>query len=353
MAIAFATYVVVSISFMGFFDKWHLREDNREYSVELVLDGTVIRPVAYRKMLPDIANLVAPLLPDGFQQRLYEKTSAPDFDFRAQVPLAVSGNPHYTTRYYIVFFSVFGAAFLAFGAFYWLGRSVGASPPVAYVAAAAALLAVPLIETKGGYYYDYPEFALFCAFLVAASRRRWVFLLFPLAVLGEWNKETFVAFIPCAWPLLRAQIGERRTAAVLGGCGALALAVFAVVRSRVAHIADPRGSVWQRLLDHWDWFTTPVRVLENDISYGVLMPPGVALLLGTILAGLIVMSWRGIAGAMRQSILIAAAINVPLFLFFCAAGELRNLSMLVPGVVVALAVLFQRAVDPPVSTARS
>ncbi len=350
-ALALATYIIVSIAFTGFYEKWHLREDNAEYSIARVFDGTVIRPVAYRKLLPDLVDATARLVPERVEAEFHRKSSARDFSFRQQVPLTVSGERRYATRYYLMVAAVFATAIAAFAGFFALGRAVGVAPVPAYAAATMALLAVPLIETKGGYYYDFSEFALFCAFLAAATSRRFYLALLPLALIGEWNKETFIAFIPCAWPLLRETVGGRRAAAVLAGCGAVALGVFTVIRARVDHIPDPRGSVGERLADHWHWLTTPARLFENDISYGVPTPPGVAVLLGLLLAGLIAATWRDLSSPWRQSVLIAAAVNAPLFLLFCAAGELRNLSMLIPAVVVALALLMRGLVNrsaPPV-----
>jgi hypothetical protein len=54
-------------------------------------------------------------------------------------------------------------------------------------------------------------------------------------------------------------------------------------------------------------------------------------------ATLMMYGWKVTPNYIRQHLALAAAINIPLFLMFCAAGEMRNLSMLYVGTVALMA----------------
>src|SRR5262249_26524312 len=77
--------------------------------------------------------------------------------------------------------------------------------------------------------------------------------------------------------------------------------------------------------------------LRFEANYGVLTTKGFNIV-GILIALLLVRSgWSRLPQTVRRHLLIALVVNVPLFLLFGFHDELRNLSMLTPGVLMIVA----------------
>jgi hypothetical protein len=148
----------------------------------------------------------------------------------------------------------------------------------------------------------------------------------PLAALAAWNHESFLFFVPTLYPLLRLRNSRLKAlvgTAAIGVSGAL---VYAWVRSRFQH--NPGGSVENHALLQLHYFEHLFTAPLKEGTYGLPVVQGFILLFVALIAWTAWRGWRSLPKAIRRHAQIAAAFNIPLFLLFCAPGELRNFSLL-------------------------
>jgi hypothetical protein len=187
------------------------------------------------------------------------------------------------------------------------------------------VLLMPYFMSVGGYLYDYPELAFFALAAWMALNFDWWWVI-PVAALAAWNKESFLLFIPTLYPLLRRRTSRVSALVGIGVLGLTCAAVYCVLRSRFQH--NPGGTVEMHLMDQIGFLLHPSISFHPQRTYGVFQIPvsnplSVALVAWTLWRG-----WRTLPQIIKRHAQIAAAINFPLFIFFCAPGELRDLSML-------------------------
>jgi hypothetical protein len=206
------------------------------------------------------------------------------------------------------------------------------------------ILLLPYLMTGGGFFYDYPELAFFALAVWVALRFRWWWLI-PIAALGTWSKETFLLFLITLYPLLRRNASRGTAVFRVGALCAVSLAVLIPVRLHFAQ--NPGGGMgawWPRQMSFYlhDLF------FATEETYGVRMLSASTLLPMALLAWTAVRGWRELPTAIRRHAQIAAAINLPLYIFFCNPGELRNLSMLYVVLLLLIAANVNRLVhsDP-------
>ncbi len=313
VALLLLSCAIAGASFSGYMQKWGFRNDAR-LSLKAHFDGTAERPFAYRRLFVDIADAVAP------------QPTATD--------------PHEVERVRIVYALTFASLLLLLWSGYHLLRGSGFSALVAYAASAAIVLLFPMIQAQGGYWYDFAETAFFCLFLVAARRGSWPAMLL-IAAIGAWNKESVLFFTLTAWPLLREGRSRRFATLSIGAAATVAGIVYAWQRVRFAGRGG--GATEFHLWDQWRFFTRPVDWLLPDWTYGLPLPHALGIVSLGAIAGLVYTGWAPLPAVWRAHARIAAAVNLPLFLLFCAAGEARNLSMLFPTLLLLIAIAIRQA----------
>ncbi len=313
VALLLLSCAIAGASFSGYMQKWGFRNDAR-LSLKAHFDGTAERPFAYRRLFVDIADAVAP------------QPTATD--------------PHEVERVRIVYALTFASLLLLLWSGYRLLRDSGFSNLVAYAASAAIVLLFPMIQAQGGYWYDFAETAFFCLFLVAARRGSWPVMLL-IAAIGAWNKESVLFFTLTAWPLLREERSRRFATLSIGAAATVAGIVYAWQRVRFAGRGG--GATEFHLWDQWRFFTRPVDWLLPDWTYGLPLPHALGIVSLGAIAGLVYTGWAPLPAVWRAHARIAAAVNLPLFLLFCAAGEARNLSMLFPTLLLLIAIAIRQA----------
>ncbi len=323
VALLLLSCAIAGASFSGYMQKWGFRDD-AWLSLQGHFDGTAERPFAYRRLFVDIADAVAPL----------PSASKPS---TTQPPAT---DPYYADRFRIVYALTFASLLLLLGSGYHLLRGSGFSALVAYAASAAIVLLFPMLQAQGGYWYDFAETAFFCLFLVAARRGSWPAMLL-IAAIGAWNKESVLFFTLTAWPLLREERSRRFATLSIGAAATVAGIVYAWQRVR---FAGRGGSATEfHLWDQWRFFTRPVDWLLPDWTYGLPLPHALGIVSLGAIAGLVYTGWAPLPAVWRAHARIAAAVNLPLFLLFCAAGEARNLSMLFPTLLLLIAIAIRQA----------
>jgi hypothetical protein len=333
-------WVVAAASHAGFFAKWGLRDKDPRFGIEGILDGTAHRPFVHRQLAPCLAALAERSLSETSKALIVEKLPIGRSFARA----TTASDPQYRVRYRIVyilsFLSLFGCLFI-------LRRillDLGASRLAAALAPSAFVLALPYLQTVGGYFYDSIELLFFALAFLFASRGRWG-LLICLAPLATLNKEAFFFFVPALYPMLRRRLPVRLAAL---GAAATALASAAVnAATRSYYQGAPGTAVEVHILGNLAQYLHLATYRAVETTYGV---PGPAGLFAGTLALLVLVALRGWPNCpreVRRHICVAAAINIPLFLFFCAAGELRNLSLTYIGLVILVASAMDRGEKVP------
>ena len=339
IVLVFVYFVVASASYCGYFTKWQFRDELPEYALPGMLDGTTDRPFVYRQLLPVIANGIERALPDGIKSRV--NTLLFD-DNRFHHPIAWfypnatdARNPQYALRYYLIYGLSFTALLLAMFALRAVCIDMQSNRIAATLAPMAFALILPLILTNGAYFYDLPEL-LFMALAVWFSLRGWVWWLVLLTLPATLNKETFLVFVLTLYPFLRARLSTKTTLKVQFVLVAIAAAVNAAIKLKYAH--NGGGVVQIHLMDNLHYMVLPSSYLRFEYNYGLLMTKGFNLINVFIVAVLVRTAWSKLSPALRQHLLIAVVINVPLLLAFGYHEELRNLSMLNVGFVIILCV---------------
>jgi hypothetical protein len=336
-------FAAASASFSGYYQKWHFAEadmpgDDAWASIEAMLDGTAHRPSVYRQLIPATANWLEGAVPQTARARVDTRIGSwigvgasgresADEPFLYAVSTSPTANdPHYGFRYRVVYVETFLFALIAVYAMYFACSAVEPHSPGALLAPVIVILLLPYIMTKGGFFYDYPELAFFALAVWGALRRRWWWLV-PIAALGTWNKETFLLFVVTLYPLLRRNSSRLAAALRTGALCAVSLAVLVPIRLRFAQ--NPGGDMGPWWPQQAGFYLNAHNLLfATDETYGVRMLSASTLLPIALLGWTAVRGWRHLPPAIQQHARIAAAINIPLYIFFCNPGEMRNLSML-------------------------
>ena len=325
-------FVAAAASFNGFYDKWHFRDidvsttGSPSFCFESMVDGTAARPYVYRQLLPMVANWIDLHVPKQLTARLFALKSESGISLpKVLFNSPTAQNQAYFLRYLIVYVVTFLFAWLSVYAMYLLCKSLGYPPATAAFSAIIMILLMPYFMDVGGYFYDYPELAFLSLAAWMAFNFEWWWML-PVVALATMNKESFLLFIPTLYPLLR-----RRTSRVhaLVGTGALGLtcaAVYWILRLHFQY--NPGGTVELHVIDQIQFMLHPSIWFLYEKTYGMelirgLNPLSVTLAMWTLWRG-----WRSLPQAFQRHAKIAAVISFPLFILFCAPGELRDLSFL-------------------------
>lgn len=201
-------------------------------------------------------------------------------------------------------------------------------------ASAAFVLAFPYLETVGGYFYDGMELAFLSAAVLATLKGRYIVLL-VLAALATYNKESFFFFLPTLYPLLRFSTGKKQTVAVL--LPAMLISGAINFLTKINYVSNDGGAAEFHLWTNLGNYLLPWAYRQIEVTYGMPGPHGTFFLTLIVCLLVIIRAWPFVPKMFRLHIILCMLINLPLFVLFCATGELRNLSFLYVGFVVCLA----------------
>jgi hypothetical protein len=338
-------WIVAAASFSGIVGKWGLRDAAdlpapKKFPIEGVLDGTAYRPFVYRQMIPTAANYidsaVTPEMRDHLRHTAMSISStimpmfAPEQTFSR---IRADQDPRFRFRYLVVFYLTFFGLFLSLFVLRRACILFGIGGLQATLAAAAFVLALPYLETVGGYYYDVWELLFSALVFVLAARGKAVWLV-VVAALATFNKETFFFLLPALYPLLRVRLARLPAWITTASAIVASTAVNLAVKAHFA--ANPGDLAENHLLGNLAAYARLRTYGRVEATYGIAGPGGLSLLTVLLVTMLVMLAWPRCSGPLRQHLMIAAALNLPLFVAFCEVGELRNFSMLYVGFVVLL-----------------
>lgn len=331
-------FLTAAATYNGFYRKYGLRDGETRFSVDLMLDGTASRPFAYRQLLPATANLIAAHLPEHITERLEETfTTRSEFygnETRFGLRLGVADQKIYAVRYYIIYTTAFMMYFAALFFMREFCMFAGASQLSSTGAPVVFSLLLPTLLSIGGYFYDFSEiFFFFLSLCLARSQHRWA--LIPVAAIGTFNKEPYLVFLLSLAPLvIRSRTDRRGMAFMAAAAGASALVYLAL---KLRFEGNPGGNMENHLLQNLRFYPNPLSLFQGQIAYGLPMFAGYSIVTAIIVIIVFRRGWSRMDRAVRQSVLLAASLNVPLVLAFSYPGEIRNLSMIFPALVSLIA----------------
>ena len=103
------------------------------------------------------------------------------------------------------------------------------------------------------------------------------------------------------------------------------------------YVINPGASTERHLWANLKNYITPWYYRRSEITYGLISPSGMSFIWIPIAGTIVWRGWGKCSIPVQRHIMMAAAINFPLFLMFAATGELRNLSLLFVGLTILLA----------------
>ena len=328
-------WIVAAAAFSGFAGKWGLRDGDPRFGVSAMLEHEAHKPFVYRQLVPDLARRIEAAVPDRVEERV-AKRFRPDEVFAKSHP----GSGHaerfrYAIVYYLSFLALLGSLYL-------LRRILlhfRVSPLAAVLAPTAFVLGFPYLQTVGGYFYDMVEL-LFAslAFLLAVRGR--LLALAALVLVATLNKETFFFVLPALYPLLRGHLGRRQAWCAIALL--VLLAGLMNVALKAAYLDASGGALEWHLLTNIQAYLSGNPYFRLETTYGLVGPSrafvGTLAVLGIVLWR----AWPLAPRVVRRHLALCLLVNLPLFLAFCATGELRNLSMAFTGLVLLVAFLIDR-----------
>jgi hypothetical protein len=328
-------FVAAAASFHGFYDKWHFHEPGVVYGagrpgeprlgLDDILDGTADRPFVYRQFLPTLANWIDRGVPDGVRNRLYLRVRGDDRTIDIMHGSPMARNPRYFFRYLIIYLATFLFSWLAVFAMYLVCKAIGLSEAACIFAPVTMILLFPYFLSIGGYFYDYGELAFFALAVWMALKFDWWWML-PLVALATWNKESFLFIVVTLYPLLRARASRHRA---ITGTAVLAVTSAAVYsRVHVQFSQNGGGTVTNQWRNQLQYLLHGKHFFDWEKTYGIPGVTAFTIVPLAIIAWIVWRAWPRLPKEIRRHSQIAAAINFPLFAFFCAPQEIRNLSMM-------------------------
>jgi hypothetical protein len=324
LVLATVYFVVAAASFNGFYTKWQLRDGAQRYAISDIMDGTASRPFVYRQLLPTTAKAIEAALPEKL------KTIALNSYTMSVIASPTAKDPRYKISYYIIYYLVFLSLFASLFVLRRACLDAGVGEAGATAAPAVFALFFPILQTGGGYFYDFPEL-LFMAAAVLLGMQGRLLALAPLVALATWNKESFLLFLPTLYPLVRVHYPDRTSIISIGALLVVGGLVYYKIWS--AYGINPGGTIEIYFLQNLPFYLSPLSLFAREQNYGLWTLTGYSVFTLLLAAVVVVRGWPGLSVPVRQHIIVAAAINLPLFILLGAPGEIRNLSFLFVGLV--------------------
>lgn len=328
-------WIVAAAAFSGFAGKWGLRDGDPRFGVSAMLEMEAHKPFVYRQLVPDLARRLDAVAPSGLKERVARRFRPDEVFAKSQPGTSDSERFRYAVVYYLSYLSLLGSLFV-------LRRILlhfNVSPLGAVLAPTAFALAFPYLQTVGGYFYDTVEL-LFASLAFLLALRGRLIALAALVLAATLNKETFFFVLPGLYPLLRPRLSRRAAWTAIGLL--VLLAGLTNVALKAAYLEAFGGALEFHLAANLAAYLSGNPYFRLETTYGVVGPARAFVGTLAVLAIVLWRAWPLAPRVLRRHLAISALVNLPLFLAFCATGELRNLSTTFTGLVLLVAFLIDR-----------
>jgi hypothetical protein len=341
---AYLYFLTAAASLSGFYDRWHFRDGQERYGFELMYDQTADRPSVYRQLFPRTADLIIEMMPEKVFNRVKSVAMKQDLYYKGNTLLhldvGVADSPRYAVPYLLVYYLCLASLFVSMFAARLLLLRTGFSLLTSSISPFIFMILFPVFETMGGYYYDCGEIAF--AFLFAAIfQLRWGhFLAIPVALLATFNKETFIFYLIATTPLLFNKYFNKNRAIVIFITMMFCI-VMHILRMR-QYAGNPGAEASIMLWDNILLYSNPMELFRIEFIYRVLGFSGYNIFLVILIISMAVFGREIYSTAMRWYFLIGGAISFSILFVFAWPGEIRNLSIFYPALLLIIAASLQR-----------
>ena len=339
--LAFIFYVVTAASFNGFFTKWAFRDffriPNVNYTFEMMYDGTAERPFVYRQLMISIAKEIRAFIPEEKQEKIISNIEKNNFIMNSYKKALISQK--FIIEYYIIYFMTFFSLLVSMFVLRKICIEItgnelsGTLTPIIFV------LIFPILETFGGYFYDFGELLFLSLATLFAIKGYWLALIL-ISPIAEYNKESFLFFVVTLLPLLTINFSKKKSFFIVATAIFLSGLVYLYVSTM--YIENIGGRVQLHLYKHLEFIFSDWA--DTEITYGVFFGMGTFFLHILFIMWIVKNAWGKLSLQWKYHIGIATLINVPLYILFCWPGELRNLSLMYMGFIVMLSIFIKEAI---------
>mgnify|MGYP006916040520 CR=1 FL=1 len=346
--LAFIFYTVAAASFNGFFVKWKFRDLEENHSFEMMYDETASRPYIHRQLMLATAKEIKSLMTPQQQQNFLNFFQPIDIftnlshrkSFIEDSYTNTKILSRYAVEYHIVYFMAFGFLFLSMFIWRQIGIELTNSPTAGTLTACTFAIIFPLLETVGGFFYDFGELFFLSLATLLAIKGYWLALIL-ISPIAEYNKESFLFFIVTLFPLFAEKFSKTRTALILTAAIFLSGVVYLYVSN--LYIGNSGGSTEFQFFKHLEfifsgWFNI-------EISYSTIFGAGMFLPHILIFVWILKCTWKKILPTWKNHLKISAVINFPLYIAFCYPGELRNLSLMYISFIAMLSIFIKEVIN--------
>lgn len=327
----FIFYVVAAASFNGFFVKWAFRDFGERYSFEEMYTGTAYRPFVHRQLMVTVAKEIKNSMSAETQEKFIQKCAD-----RMEINWHYANSKieeSYCIEYHIIYLMTFTFLFLSMFIIREIGIEVTGNSAAGIIAACIFAIIFPILETWGGYFYDFGEIFFLSLATLFAIKGKWAALIL-IAPIAEYNKESFLFFIATLFPLSAVKLGNKKT--FFATAAAIFLSGIVYLYVKYLYVGNAGGSteIWlySRLDEIFGGY------MNTEITYGLFFGQGMFLPHVLFIAWLIKCTWKKLSAEWKNHIKIAATINIPLYVIFCYPNEIRNLSLLYIGFIAMLSI---------------
>jgi len=350
----FAYFIVAAASFNGYFTKWAFRDTDPRFSIDVMLDGTAYRPAVYRQLIPQIANFLDKEIPPSIKEEIINisknlNDNCTNYGYW-QCPFDLykparreSLKPEYMFRYSIVYIITFASLLISMFLLKEICTEVSKSNISGTLAPICFALILPIIFTRGGYFYDFFEIMFMSATFLLALHKRFIWIL-PITLLGTFNKDSFLLFVFALIPLIQPFMSRYRFLIFIS----LNIFIAAIINfiGKSIYATNPGPIYEYHLGENIRFYLNPLNYLFGfEWTYGMYLPKGFSIFILLALFIIISKSWPSLERPIKQHTLFALAITTPVFLLFCHYDELRNLSILFIAFTIMIAVYLKDILD--------
>lgn len=335
-------WLVASATYSGFIAKWGLRDgasdSDYRYGLAQMLNGTAHKPFVYRQFIPTTANIIGDHTPEKFINLVGDNYDNP-FKHYALSSKVIDAPAKYKFKWLIVYWMGF---FLLLGSLYILRSTLidfGVSPLAAVFAPCIFSLCIPIIQTGGGYVYDYGEL-FFMSLAVYLTHKNRPILLLLVVAFATFNKESFLFFIPVLYPFLPKSPLISKTKILYGLQFLVSVSVNLLIKNIYSGNEGKTVEIWFSKNVHR--YLNPATYLKFDGSYGLIAPKGVSILTLILIFILVKSAWKYLDDRVRRHCLLALIINLPLFILAGFPNEIRALGFLYISAVFLIAYTIQQ-----------
>jgi hypothetical protein len=318
-------FIIAAASFHGYFSKWAFRDVIPLFSLNKMLDGTADKPFVYRQLVPQIANSINKVTPNSIKEKFAK--SSKDLIGRTYAAAKLETlEPKYMFRYAIIYIITYTSLLISMFLLREICIEISESSISGTIAPIIFALSLPFLLTRGGYFYDFFELMFFSGSFLLTLRKRIIWIL-PIALIATFNKESFFLFVITLIPLIRTFTSRYKLLSFVSIT--VFIAAIANIWIKSIYINNPGNALEYHFIDNIGFYLNPFNYLfAFEINYGLLTPKGFSIF-GLLASYFIIsQSWSSLKRPIKQHVLVALCINIPLFIIFCWRDELRNLSML-------------------------